>query len=196
LAVLLTWSLLPRRLRSLLHWMTLLLATFLAALAGCVRIKRTSTASEDGLRLALHIWLAWVRDRLRCIRSAPLTPRDVGLSYLRLLNLRLLDIRPAGFSSRNVWLTNLWLLNIRTASFRSREIGLLDLRLRTLGAPAIGVNPRILGIHAAANYFVVRMRSARRYRHGAGASIGSLTIGSGTPHVVVIHAAVHAVVAV
>lgn len=116
-------------------------------------------------------------------------PGNVGLPNLWLLNLRLLNVRTASFGSRS--LLNLWLLNIRAASLSSRKIGLSNLRLRPLSAAAMCVNPGIIGINGAANYFVVWVLIAGTYRCGARAGIGS-----GATNIVVIYATMDAVVAV
>ena len=84
------------------------------------------------------------------------------------------------------------------ASLPVEELRVAELAVRTtLSAAAISVNPGSLGIHAATNYFVILMRSAGSSRHRTRASIGaSASIIARTAHVVVIHATMHAVIAV
>ena len=118
--MLLSWSLLSW---SLLHWMVLLPAAFLAALAGCVRIKRTTAstaAPEDRLWLALHVRLARLRRRWIC--PGHLRGKSRMRNGLRCIRNTLLTLR-------NVRLPDLWLLYVRTASFRSADIRLPNLRL-------------------------------------------------------------------
>jgi hypothetical protein len=155
-----------------------------------------------------------VWDLLRCIWASPFTPGNIRLTGLWLLDVRaahfrsrsyglidlwlLLNIRAASFTWGNVRLADLRLLNVRAAGFGSRDLSLANgwLRLGQFTASAIRVNPGIVRIHAATNDFVVLMRRSGSCRHGTRAGIGaSAGIIARAAHIAVIHATMHAVVA-
>lgn len=149
-----------------------------------LNLRRLATACIRSRRLRLL--------DLRRVTTTVFWSRNVGLLDLR-------SLRTAYVRSSNIRLAHLRLGWSTTAVFRSRSVRLLRLRLRLrhLTATTIGVNTRIVGIHAAADDLVVAALIAGSYLSGARACIATpVSVAARAPHVVVIDAAMDAVVAI